>query len=90
MSQVMAIIPTDESTSIPGGEPASAPRELRRQVLHAYHGRSVYIQIHQRQISQMTLGDAEQGQIHILKHFRTGFQMTAIGQMLGTTKRDVK
>jgi len=45
----MASTPTDESTSTPGGEPASAPCDLRRYAHLAYDGRPLYLQIRQRQ-----------------------------------------
>jgi len=46
--QVIASTPTDESTSTPGGEPVSAPRDLRRSAHLAYDGRRVQLQVHRR------------------------------------------
>jgi len=44
----MARTPTDESTSTPGREPASAPRDLRQYAHVAYDGHPMYLQIHRR------------------------------------------
>ena len=51
----MASTPTDESTSTPGGEPASAPRDLRRQAHLAYDGRPAYLQVHRRDDERINL-----------------------------------
>ena len=53
-SQVMASTGTDESTSTTGGEPASAPRDLRRYAHLAYDGRPIYLQICRRKDDKPT------------------------------------
>jgi len=44
----MASTPADESTSTPGGEPASAPRDQRRYAHLACDGHSIFLQIRRR------------------------------------------
>jgi hypothetical protein len=61
MSQLMASTHTDESSSISGGDPASAARDFRRHVRLHNDGHPVLLQKHRTEMtSQMSIIDAEQ------------------------------